>query len=119
MPTAATRSDGPQAVAPYNYPHGAHDVFGAEWVYRQARVTDANDTPDAIHALAVSDGGGGLPIEGQPREIEAEVPGIALEKTSVTLAFYRDIGGPGPYVACPASKNPPPRPGQPHTFAKR
>lgn len=118
MPTAGTRPNGPQAVAPYNYPQGERDSHGFEWVYRRVRVTDNTPTPNAVHTLEVTDGQGGLPIRGQPTSIIVGVSGTIQYHTSFTLRFRRHIGDTGPYEAFQPTLNPPPGPGQPHTMAQ-
>lgn len=118
MPTAGTRPNGPQAVAPYNYPQGEVDEYDHEWIYRHARVTDNTPTPNAVHTLEVIDGKGGLPIRGQPSKIDIRVSGIVQYHTSFTLRFQRNHGETGPYRAIQPTLDLPPGPGQPHTMAQ-
>ena len=118
MPTAATSQNGPQGVAPYEYPRGQLGDGPWERIYRSAWVTDNITTPDVVHTLEVTDGKGGLPIIGQPQKIEVRVEGIVQYHTKVTLTFRRRIGQTGPYQELGPTLDPPPGPGQPHTQAQ-
>ena len=118
MPTAATSQNGPQAVAPYNYPRGEDDGSGKEWIYRRGWVTDDDPTPGVLHTLEVTDGQGGLPIENQPETIQFRYAGIVQYHTHFWLQFQRRIGHTGPYKGLPPVLELPPGPGQPHTMAQ-
>ena len=118
MPTAAKSQSGPQAVVSYTYPQGQLGDYGYEWVYRSAWVTDNNTTPDIVHTFEVTDGKGGLPIEGQPKKKDYGIPGVAQYHAKFTLPFFRRAGETGPYQEGLPTPDAPPGPGQPPTQAQ-